>query len=142
MLNDIEMLQSIRKTARMGCQGIDEVLPYTKGENFRKALETQKEEYKKVCYKADRKLTEKKADPEDISMMAKMGSQTMTMMKTMKDDSEEHLAEMMYQGSAMGVTKIIRNMREYTGNDSEVRALAEQLLKTEENNMEQMKKYL
>ena len=66
----------------------------------------------------------------------------MTMMKTMKDDSDEHLAEMMYQGSAMGVTKIIRNLREYTVQDPDVRALAERLLKTEENNMDQMKKFL
>ncbi len=142
MLNDIELLQSVRKTARMGCEGIDDILPITGNETFRKTLETQKEEYKKICDEADRMLVLKKADPEDLSAMAKMGSKTMTMMKTMKDDSEEHLAEMMYQGSAMGVTKIIRNLREFSGNDTEVRALAERLLKTEENNMEQMKKFL
>ena len=32
--------------------------------------------------------------------------------------------------------------QEFSGNDAEVRALAERLLKTEENNMEQMKKFL
>ena len=142
MLNDIELLQSVRKTARMGCEGIDDILPITGNETFRKTLETQREEYHKICDEADRMLVLKKAEPEDLTAMAKMGSKTMTMMKTMKDDSEEHLAEMMYQGSAMGVTKIIRNLREYTGNDSSVRALAERLLKTEENNMDQMKKFL
>ena len=29
MLNDIELLQSVRKTARMGCEGIDDILPIT-----------------------------------------------------------------------------------------------------------------
>ena len=142
MINDVEMLQSVRKTARMGCEGIDEILPIAGKEKFRKVLETQREEYKKICEEADRMLVLKKAEPEDLTAMAKMGSKTMTMMKTMKDDSDEHLAEMMYQGSAMGVTKIIRNMREYTGNDQEARALAEKLLKTEEDNMAQMKKFL
>jgi hypothetical protein len=142
MLNDVEMLQSVRKTARMGCEGIDEILPMSGSEKFRKALETQKDEYKKICEEADRMLVLKKAEPEDLTAMAKMGSKTMTMMKTMKDNSDEHLAEMMYQGSAMGVTKIIRNLREFSGNDSDVRVLAERLLKTEENNMEQMKKFL
>lgn len=142
MLNDIEFLQSIRKGAQMGCQGIDEILTYTKSEKFRKALETQKEEYSCIYKEAERLIIEKKAEPEDISPVAKMSSKTMTMMKTMKDDSEEHLAEMMYQGSAMGVTKIIRNQREYCGNDSDVKDLAQRLLKTEENNMEQMKKFL
>ncbi len=142
MLNDIKILQSVRKTARMGCEGIDEILPISGNEKFRKSLETQREEYKKICDEADRMLVLKKAEPEDLTAMAKMGSKTMTMMKTMKDDSDEHLAEMMYQGSAMGVTKIIRNLREYTVQDPDVRALAERLLKTEENNMDQMKKFL
>ena len=142
MIGDIELLQSIRKGAQMGCEGIEEILPMTKGEKFRKALETQKKEYCSVYEEATRLLVSKKEEPEDLSAMAKMSSKTMTMMKTMKDNSEEHLAEMMYQGSAMGVTKIIRNLREYCGCDTEVRALAERLLKTEENNMDQMKKFL
>ena len=74
--------------------------------------------------------------------MAKISSNMMTMMKTMQDDSEEHLAEMMYQGSAMGVTKIIRNQREYGGTNPKICDLAERLLKTEENNMDQMRKFL
>ena len=142
MLNDIKILQSVRKTARMGCEGSDEIVPISGNEKFRKSLETQREEYQKICDEADRMLVLKKAEPEDLTAMAKMGSKTMTMMKTMKDDSDEHLAEMMYQGSAMGVTKIIRNLREYTVQDPDVRALAERLLKTEENNMDQMKKFL
>lgn len=142
MLNDVRILQSVRKTARMGCEGIDEILPKTESEKFRIALETQQKEYREICDEADRMLVLKKAEPEDLGPMAKMGSKTMTMMKTMKDDSEEHLAEMMYQGSAMGVTKIIRNLREYKVDDPKVRVLAERLLKTEENNMDQMKKFL
>ena len=69
----------------MGCEGIDDILPITGNEAFRKTLETQKEEYKKICDEADRILVLKKADPEDLSAMAKMGSKTMTMMKTMKE---------------------------------------------------------
>lgn len=142
MLKDIALLQSIKKGAQMGSQGIEEIMPHTQKEPFRKALETQKEEYKEIEQEAERLLTKRKTEPEDLSSMAKMSSKTMTFMKTFQDDSEEHLAEMMYQGSAMGVTKIIRNLREYGGCDSEVRALAQRLLKTEENNMEQMKKFL
>ena len=56
MLNDVEMLQSVRKTARMGCEGIDEILPMSGSEKFRKALETQKDEYKKIFYENAQKL--------------------------------------------------------------------------------------
>lgn len=142
MQSEIELLQSVRKGAQMGCQGIEEIMPYAKGESFRRALETQKAEYGHIYKEADRLITERKAEPEDLSPVARVSSKTMTIMKTLKDDSEEHLAEMMYQGSSMGVTKIIRNLREYSGGDSEVKELAQRLLKTEENNMEQMKKFL
>lgn len=142
MINDIEMLNSIRKNTQMGCQGIDEILPYTKNEKFRKILETQKEEYSRIFEEADRLLHERNEKPEDISAMTKFSSKTMTMMKTMNDPSVSHLAEMMYQGNAMGVIKITRNQREYGGTNPLICDLSNRLLKTEENNMSEMRKFL
>jgi organic radical activating enzyme len=142
MLNDVEMLNDIRKNVQMGCKGIDEILPYAKSEKFRKALETQKEEYGRIFEEADQMLHERGENPESVSAMAKISSKTMTMMKTMKDPSEDHLAEMMYQGSAMGVTKIIRHQREYSGSNPKIIQMSERLLKTEESNMAQMRKFL
>lgn len=142
MLNDMEMLQLIAKNSQMGCKGIEDIMSYTKTEKFRKALETQKEEYASIYKEAEKMILEKDGKLEEISPVAKMSSKTMTMMKTMQDDSEAHLAEMMYQGSAMGVTKILRNQKEYAGSNPRIKELAQQLLKTEENNMEQMRKFL
>lgn len=142
MLNDMELLQLIAKNSQMGCKGIEDIMSYTKTEKFRKALETQKEEYASIYKEAEKMILEKDGKLEEISPVAKMSSKTMTMMKTMQDDSEAHLAEMMYQGSAMGVTKIIRNQKEYAGSNPRIKELAQQLLKTEENNMEQMRKFL
>lgn len=142
MLNDMELLQLIAKNSQMGCKGIEDIMPYTKTEKFRKTLETQKEEYASIYKEAEKLILEKDGKLEEISPVAKMSSKTMTMMKTMQDDSEAHLAEMMYQGSAMGVTKILRNQKEYGESNPRIKELAQQLLKTEENNMEQMRKFL
>lgn len=142
MLNDMEMLNAIYKNARMGCQGIEEIVEYANKPDFLKALETQQKEYESICKEAEKMMLEKNEKPEDITPMAKMSSKTMTMVKTMQDNSQEHLAEMMYQGSAMGVTKIIRKQREYTGSNLKICELAKRLLKTEENNMEQMRKFM
>ena len=54
----------------------------------------------------------------------------------------EHLAEMMYLGSAMGITKITRHQKDYAGTNPKICDLAKRLLKTEENNMEQMRTFL
>lgn len=142
MINDIEMLNYIRKNAKMGCQGIDEILPYANDEKFRKVVESQKEEYGKIYEEADKLIHERNETPEDISAMTKFSSKTMTWMKTMNDPSVSHLAEMMYQGNAMGVTKITRHQREYGGTNPKICELANRLLKTEENNMDEMRKFL
>lgn len=142
MLNDVEMLNYIRKNVQMGCKGIDEIMPYAKEEKFCKALESQKEEYGKIFEEADRMIHERGEKPEDVSAMSKISSKTMTLLQTMKDPSADHLAEMMYQGSAMGVTKITRHQREYSGTNPKITDLANRLLKTEERNMEEMRKFL
>lgn len=142
MLDDTQMLSDIRKNVQMGCQGIDEVLEYVTNEDFRAALRTQREEYSEIFHEADEMLRTIGAEPEDIPMMSKISSKTMTMMKTMADSSTEHLAEMMYQGSAMGVTKAIHNSREYSGKNTKINDLSDKIVKTEERNMEEMKKFL
>ena len=74
--------------------------------------------------------------------MAKTMSAMMTGMKTMEDRSTSHMAEMMVEGNTMGITKITKRLHEYDGGDQAVKELAEDLLKTEENNTEQMKRFL
>lgn len=80
--------------------------------------------------------------PEDVPAMSKMMSYVMSSMKTINDNSPSCIAEMMIQGSTMGVTKITKRINEYKGHDERVRDVANKLLHTEQVNIEEMKKYL
>ena len=64
------------------------------------------------------------------------------MAESMKDNTPSHIAEMMIQGNAMGLTKITRRLGEYDGEDKAICGLAGKLLSTEQNNIEQMKRFL
>ena len=66
----------------------------------------------------------------------------MIKMKTMGDKSPSHIAEMMIQGNTMGVTKSLRVIHDYSMEDERVSDLANKLLETEQNNIEQMKPFL
>ena len=48
----------------------------------------------------------------------------------------------MIQGNTMGMTKSLKHLHDYHGKDERVRDLANKLLKTEEANIQQMKKFL
>jgi uncharacterized protein (DUF305 family) len=60
----------------------------------------------------------------------------------MMDHSATKIAEMMIQGSTMGVTKSLRTIRDCQLQDERVRDLANKLLKTEQANIEEMKQFL
>lgn len=141
-MNDEKMLNMISKNAEMGVVGIDAVKDYASSEKFKKELMNQRSEYSKIYKSAYSMLKESGCDVSHVNPMAKMSTEMMSRMKTMADPTDEKIAEMMLQGSAMGVAKVIRNSNEYTGNNKEINDLAEKLRKTEEQNIENMKRYL
>ena len=58
------------------------------------------------------------------------------------DDSRGRIAEMMIQGTTMGIVKTIRHLNDYQGQDGDARRLGERLLDMQERNVERMKAYL
>ena len=124
MLTEAELLQYIYQTTEMGRDGIQSVLPHAEDETFHQALEQQLTEYEK------------------LNPMVKASSEMMSAMKTMADHSTSKIAEMMIQGNTMGMTKSLKHLHDYHGKDERVRDLANKLLKTEEANIQQMKKFL
>lgn len=141
-MNDEEFLNLISKNAEMGKIGIDCVYDYAKDERMKKALLEQAKEYDKIYSGAVEMLKAKNCKVEHVGAMAKMGSEMNSAMKTMTDRSSSKIAEMMIQGSTMGVTKLMRNQSNYDGADDDILKLSQKLQKTEENNISQMKNFL
>ncbi|MBQ7134087.1 MAG: hypothetical protein IJO20_06285 [Ruminococcus sp.] len=142
IMDDEKMLNLISKNAEMGVVGIDAVRDYASGDKFKKELSAQREEYNKIYKSARNMLLENGCDVSHPSAMAKMSTEMMSRMKTLTDPTDSKIAEMMLQGSAMGVAKVIRNSNEYDGSSREIRDLADKLRETEEYNIENMKRYL
>ena len=142
MLSETQLLNHIYQTAEMGCDGIRSVLPYANEPGLTEALNRQYAEYQKLQNSAGAMLCQRGREPKGIGAMAKMGSEAMSAMKTMMDHSATKIAEMMIQGSTMGVTKSLRTIRDCDLHDERVKDLADKLLKTEDANIKEMKKFL
>ena len=63
-------------------------------------------------------------------------------MNTMVDHRPSHVAEMLIQGSTMGVIDITENMNNYSNAEQPVKDLAKQVLDFENQNIERLKTYL
>lgn len=142
MISEPELLNHIYQTAEMGCSGIRSVIKYAGEPQLRNTLHSQLSEYREIQASAENMLKQRGRKAKGIPKIAKLSSESMAAMKTRIDHSATKIAEMMIQGSTMGVTKSIRTMRDCSLHDSAVESLANKLLKTEERNIEQMKVFL
>ena len=141
-MNEIDLLSHVYQTAEMGQDGITSVLRYSRDPSLRQALERQKREYRELQASAGDMLRSRGVQPDGVGAAAKLSSELMSAMKTMVDHSSTKIAEMMIQGSTMGVTKSLRTLRDRRPEDPRVKDLADKLLKTEQANIEEMKTFL
>lgn len=142
MQSDIEMLNNIRKTTEMGQYGINSVINYASDTDLYRALKQQMTEYDKICDAADRMLRERAAAGSHVGTMAKMSSEISAAMNMMMSPTASKIAEMMIKGSTKGITKNIKNIHKYDGASGDIMMLANKLVATEQDNIEQMKKFL
>ena len=142
MITETELLQYIHETAEMGVEGISDVLGYAEGSRMQDVLRTQMEEYRRLEQDAEKLLSGYGQDPKDVGMMAKTGARMMSAGKLMADRSISKIAEMTIEGNTMGITKTLKHLHDYSGDDPKVVDLTNVLLETQRRNVEQLQSYL
>lgn len=80
--------------------------------------------------------------PKEQSPMAQFGMWSGVQFNTMLDRSADKIAEMMMQGSTMGIIDMVRTLKEYPNVPPTAKRIGEDLIKLEENSMQKMKQYL
>ena len=138
METEIKMLSDIHKNADMGQDTLRHILDATKDAEFSKTVSRQMQEYEKAFQVSGQMLKEQKEAPMISKWMAHMNINR----KSMQDMQTSKLAEMLIQGSTMGVTSLTRQIRDYDGEDTEVLDFAKKQLKREEKNIDELKKIL
>jgi hypothetical protein len=139
---NMELLDSIYQNSEMGILATRELLEASKDSRFRDHLSTQLEEYRAINDEARQLIDEKGARTKELNPIAQATSRFTINAKTLMDSSTSHMAEMMMQGSTMGIVDATKNLRRYSHAEKPIRSLAEKLLRTEESNVEHIKEFL
>lgn len=142
MQQDVEMLNQIRKTTKMGQVGIHAVMKGGINTEFHDALKSQLQEYDAIYHEADSLLKQRDGEEENLSPLAIWGSTMASRMKMKADGSVSKMAEMMIEGNTKGMIKSIQSIRSMGVLDPKVSALSNRLLQTEISNIAQMKGFL
>ena len=138
-----EALAEIYRNAQLALQSISDILPETQDMAVKNELHAQHEEYERFSAKAatlakDMGIELKEPNPMKKAMM--WGS---IKMSTLTDNSRAHIADMMVQGTVMGITSLRTTLNELSedGNE-EIISLLEEMINTEEEFEKKWKEYL
>jgi hypothetical protein len=139
-----EALAEIYRNAQLALVSIADILPEVgEDEQIKTELHTQHEEYEKFSARASilaRNMGIELKEPNPMKKMMMWGS---IKMNAMKDNSRAHIAEMMVQGTVMGITALRSTASELPvdGND-EIISLLNEMIETEEKFEKKWKEYL
>lgn len=142
MNGNAELLNFIYQNSQMGVDTINQLIGITEDTDFKRHLESQYKEYQDIHQSAKLKLNQNGYDEKGITAFEKIRTYLMINMQTLTDKSSSHIAEMLIIGSNMGIIDATKNLKKYQGAEPEIVNLMDQLLKFEENNIQELKKFL
>lgn len=142
MNSNIEFLDYIYQNAEMGKSTISELIDIVQDEPYRKNLESQLKEYTEIFDITNNKIKDTQESSKGIGTLTKITSYIMINIKTLTNKTPSHISEMLIQGSTMGIIDITKRLKQYKDATQDIKDIANRLLKFEQQNVEEMKKFL
>lgn len=141
-MENTEILNEIHKGAKMGMESIGHIADKTEDNDFKKILKSQYNEYKTIYDNSKSLLSQHGNVPEDIPPMQNMMTWFGIEMNTIKDVSNNKLADLLIQGINMGIIKGTELLNHEPNMQKEVKQLVNDYIALQERNLDEMKKWL
>lgn len=106
-----ELLEAVYKNVKMASDSILTLMPKVKDERLKQDMTTQLSVFDAYASRAAKLLGEEGVKPEEENLMVRMSAKMGSMMNTMRDSTSTHLAEMLVEGSTMGVNDMLKQLR-------------------------------
>ena len=138
-----EALAEIYRNAQLALQSISNILPATEDTEVRNLLTAQHEEYERFSARAAMLAKDKGLELKEPNPMKKAMMWGSIKMSTLTDNSRSHIADMMVQGTVMGVTSLRTTMNDLPADgDEEIKTLMREMIEAEEKYEKSWKEYL
>ena len=133
--DNLNMLEAIVQNTEMGKNTLDQLVPMAEDEQFKAELLRQRNIYRQLNQEAHAAIDACGGSAQGQSAMAKLNTKVSIGMKTITDKSTRNLAEMLTQGSGMGVV-------DYPDAAPGSKRLMQKLQDFEEDNRLKLEQYL
>ena len=140
--NEVNVLDELSKGACMGRDAIHFIMDKVEDENLKKELDRQYREYKEISEEIGKIYPEYSEDePHKTSTINKVMTWYGIEMKTLMDSSTSKIAELLMQGTNMGIIEGRRLLNDKETNE-EINKLVEKYVQVQETAVEKLKPFL
>lgn len=139
-----ELLEDVYRNVRMSADSLLDLLPHVRDEKLKSDLTVQLSVYEAFSSRAVKEMEKSDATPTETNPMTRFSAKMGTFWHTLTDPSSAHIAQMVLEGTTMGVGNLLRALRdaENAGVPESVLTLARDVCSYEERAAEDMKAYL
>ena len=140
---NVKVLDEVNKGTTMGMDAIHFVSDKVGDERFKKVLDVEYGKYKKIAERIDNIYSQYSSkEPHETNKMEKMMTWYGINMKTMNDQSNSKISELLMQGTNMGIIEGRRLLNNSPSVDTEVKNILNDFVVMQEDSVETLKKYL
>ena len=140
---NVKVLNEVNKGTTMGMDAISYVAEKVGDKEFQNVLDMEYGKYKEINQRVENIYTQySPKEPQETNKMNKMMTWYGVQMKTMNDQSNSKISELLMQGTNMGIIEGIRLLNNNKEIDKEVRQILNDFVVMQEDSVETLKKYL
>lgn len=138
----INVLDELNKGACMGRDAIHFILDKVEDDDLKQELDNQYNKYKEILDKISKIYPEySDSEPHETNVMNKVMTWYGVEMKTLMDNSTSKIAELLLQGTNMGIIEG-RKLLNHKNTDKEIHALIQKYVDMQEDAVEKLKTFL
>ena len=142
MDKNLEVLKEVCKGVKMGMDALSYVLDKVEDENFEKILKHEYSMYNNILDKVDDAYSNYDELPGDANFKDKAMLWYGIQINTIKDTSNSKIAELLVQGTNMGIIEGRRLLNHNKGLDTDVDKLLNDFVNFQEESVEKLKAFL
>ena len=141
---NVKVLDEMNKGTTMGMNALHYVTDKVGDERFKKVLDVEYGKYKEISDRIENIYSQytTQKEPQETSKMEKMMTWYGINMRTMNDQSNSKISELLMQGTNMGIIEGRRLLNNNPSIDNEVRQILNDFVVMQEDSVETLKKYL
>lgn len=140
--NTTKLLDEAYKNVRMASFAIDCIIDKIEDQSLEDLLRKQNDCYLNYVEKLEKLSEELKHKPKDVNIMLKGMSFASIKTKSMMNNETPHLAEMLVQGTTMGITDTLKAKSEFASNNHKLNEITDEIVNCEEKFAESLKNFL